>query len=155
MRKLKNKLSFMKTNSHARGQPQKIATKIFEHYKLLKSDGSLDLTAAVETTKDLIKDTEWLNVTQSALKVCSTNADDNLATYQSAVKFTKEECNIKYRSIISCLDIYGFAVSLNFFQIMFFSAHHEYVHSHVQSHPGKKLMTAQVEKISFTNATKI
>lgn len=113
------------------------------------------MTAALETAKELMKDPEWLNVTQSALKVCSIHADDNLATYQSAVKFTKEECNVKYTSIISCLDIYGFAVSYEFIQSIVFPANHSYFHSHAQSRPGKNLMNAQVEKISFTNATEI
>lgn len=78
---------------------------------MLKSDGTLDLTAALETAKDLVKEPEWLNVTQTSLKVCSKQSDSYLATYQSYVKFTKDECNVKYEILLSCLDIFGFGVS--------------------------------------------
>lgn len=102
-----------------------------------------------------MKDPEWLNVTQAALKICSTHADDNLATYQSVVRFTKEECNVKYTSIISCLDIYGFAVSYEFISLIVLSTNLLYFFSHAQRHPGKSQMNAQVAKTSFTNATEI
>lgn len=95
---------------------QKVATKIFEHFKFLKSDGTLDMTAALETTKELVKDADWLNVTQEAFQMCNRYSEHGATAHQSNVKFTKDECNMKYQILISCIDVFGFSVSLQFVQ---------------------------------------
>lgn len=85
---------------------------IFEQYKLLKPNGSLDINEAQKVAMEIIKDTEWLSAKQSALEVCGgLYADEHMVTYQKAMKFTKEECNAKYTSLFNCLEIYGFRVS--------------------------------------------
>lgn len=94
---------------------QEIATKIFEKYNLVKPDGSVDLTAASKFLKDQVKDSEWLNIFQAGLKVCNKYSIDNSDSSQKVMKFTKDQCNMMYAIIMNCMDVYGFAVSLEYF----------------------------------------
>lgn len=93
---------------------KKMMTKIFEHYKVIKSDGSFDLPAAKTVLKDIIKDPEWLKVTENALTACDSYSDRHHSEAQSKVKFSKDECNVKYSTMVVCLHLYNFGVSIAF-----------------------------------------
>lgn len=91
---------------------QKMTLKLFEHYKVVKPDGSLDLPAAIAGVKAIIKDPEWLKVTESALTACDQYSDKHLTEAQSKEKFTKEECSVKFSLMAVCMEVYNFGVSL-------------------------------------------
>lgn len=89
-------------------------TKIFEHYKVIKTDGSFDLPAAKKVLKDIMKDPDWLKVSENAIAACDTYSDKHLTEAQSEVKFSKDECNVKYSTMVVCLHVFNFGVSITF-----------------------------------------
>lgn len=90
---------------------QKFASAIFKKLNLIKED-DFDATAvALYFEKQFEKEIHWLETTKNAFKQCRDVMTPHYAEIQKRANFTKEQCNVKYSTILICIDLQLFHVS--------------------------------------------
>lgn len=80
---------------------------------MFDSNDNFDEAAAHKFYEGLVKVTsEFFDVYMKSLTVCAEAADNMQEAAQEKVKFSAEECNMKYSIMYYCMTVYPYAVSL-------------------------------------------
>ena len=82
----------------------------------LIKNGSIDKDAALSYVNKTVDNDEWKSVYKVAVEVCSKEIDKN---YSEIVKkfevapfnISSDQCNVKYMSLVTCINLEGFSVS--------------------------------------------
>lgn len=77
---------------------------------LVKND-DIDEQSAMKYLEGQLKDPDWLNVVKNSFKYCHNKTKLFQDEVQQRSNFSKDECDVKYDVITSCMDIHIFWVS--------------------------------------------
>lgn len=83
----------------------------------LIKNGSLDEDAMLSYVDKTLDNDEWKSIYKVAAGVCLNEIDKDLSEivkkFQDApYNISSEECNVKYMSLVTCINLEGFSVSL-------------------------------------------
>lgn len=90
---------------------------MFNTMKFIK-DGDLDEAEVSKFIEKIVDDAEWKPVLQAIMKDCHTSVKAKLPaviTKYEAAPFNvkKDQCNVEYGSIVTCMKTQSFEVTLN------------------------------------------
>lgn len=85
----------------------------------LIKNGSIDEDAVSSYIDKTIDNDEWKSIYKVAVEVCLNEIDKDLSEivkkFENApYNISSEQCNVKYMSLVTCINLEGFSVSLKF-----------------------------------------
>lgn len=88
---------------------QKLNELIFKKLNLIKNN-DIDVTATLKFLDKQVKDPNWKPIIQKNFVACNKNMAPNVDSYQKQFNITKAQCNLKYASVVLCMDVLGLQV---------------------------------------------
>lgn len=77
----------------------------------LIKNGDIDKEAALKYLDNQVKEADFNKMSKESFNVCVSEMEPHILEIQKRANFTIEQCNVKYETITSCMEIAVFAVS--------------------------------------------